>query len=37
VGVGSPLVGDAASGGSLLDLRQRARSFVDALKAVNDA
>lgn len=27
VGVGSPLVGDAASGGSLADLRERARRF----------
>ena len=35
VGVGSPLVGDAASGGSQQDLRQRARSFVDALKGGN--
>lgn len=31
VGVGSPLVGDAAAGGSLDELRQRARSFQDAL------
>jgi 2-dehydro-3-deoxyphosphogluconate aldolase/(4S)-4-hydroxy-2-oxoglutarate aldolase len=31
VGVGSPLVGDAASGGSLADLRQRARSFLAAV------
>ena len=35
VGVGSPLVGDAASGGSQQDLRQRARSFVDALEGAN--
>lgn len=32
VGVGSPLVGDAASGGSLDELRVRARSFTDARK-----
>lgn len=29
VGVGSPLLGDAASGGSLEDLRARARQFLD--------
>lgn len=29
VGVGSPLLGDAASGGSLDDLRARARRFLD--------
>jgi 2-dehydro-3-deoxyphosphogluconate aldolase / (4S)-4-hydroxy-2-oxoglutarate aldolase len=34
VGVGSPLIGDAASGGSLSDLRRRARRF---LAAVRDA
>ena len=34
VGVGSPLIGDAASGGSLDDLRARARRF---LAAVRDA
>jgi 2-dehydro-3-deoxyphosphogluconate aldolase/(4S)-4-hydroxy-2-oxoglutarate aldolase len=32
VGVGSPLVGDAASGGSLESLRARARMFVRTLK-----
>lgn len=31
VGVGSPLVGDAASGGSLSDLRLRARDFLAAV------
>jgi 2-dehydro-3-deoxyphosphogluconate aldolase/(4S)-4-hydroxy-2-oxoglutarate aldolase len=31
VGVGSPLVGDAAAGGSLDALRQRARAFREAL------
>jgi 2-dehydro-3-deoxyphosphogluconate aldolase/(4S)-4-hydroxy-2-oxoglutarate aldolase len=31
VGVGSPLVGDAAAGGSLDAMRQRARSFREAL------
>ncbi len=35
VGVGSPLVGDAASGGSVEHLRRRARSFVDALRGAN--
>jgi 2-dehydro-3-deoxyphosphogluconate aldolase / (4S)-4-hydroxy-2-oxoglutarate aldolase len=30
VGVGSPLVGDAASGGSLEALRERARAYVEA-------
>ena len=30
VGVGSPLVGDAASGGSLEALRERARAYVQA-------
>lgn len=34
VGIGSPLVGDAASGGSVDALRQRARQFRDAIKAV---
>jgi 2-dehydro-3-deoxyphosphogluconate aldolase/(4S)-4-hydroxy-2-oxoglutarate aldolase len=34
VGVGSPLIGDAASGGSLSELRDRARLF---LAAVRDA
>ncbi|MBO0823354.1 MAG: bifunctional 4-hydroxy-2-oxoglutarate aldolase/2-dehydro-3-deoxy-phosphogluconate aldolase [Actinobacteria bacterium] len=33
VGVGSPLIGDAASGGSLDDLRRRARHFLDAVKS----
>ncbi|GAA4596520.1 bifunctional 4-hydroxy-2-oxoglutarate aldolase/2-dehydro-3-deoxy-phosphogluconate aldolase [Planotetraspora phitsanulokensis] len=31
VGVGSPLVGDAAAGGSLDALRERIKSFLDAL------
>ena len=30
VGIGSPLVGDAASGGDLDALRERARAFLDA-------
>lgn len=34
VGVGSPLVGDAASGGSLTELGERARAFVAAVNAV---
>lgn len=34
VGVGSPLVGDAASGGSLDDLRQRAKEFTTTVAAV---
>ena len=33
VGVGSPLLGDAASGGSLDDLRARARRFLDVANA----
>ncbi|AVH60629.1 MULTISPECIES: bifunctional 4-hydroxy-2-oxoglutarate aldolase/2-dehydro-3-deoxy-phosphogluconate aldolase [Streptomyces] len=33
VGVGSPLVGDAASGGSLTALRERARTFLDVVRA----
>jgi 2-dehydro-3-deoxyphosphogluconate aldolase/(4S)-4-hydroxy-2-oxoglutarate aldolase len=33
VGVGGPLVGDAASGGSLSDLRVRARAYVAAAGA----
>jgi 2-dehydro-3-deoxyphosphogluconate aldolase / (4S)-4-hydroxy-2-oxoglutarate aldolase len=33
VGVGSPLVGDAASGGPLDDLRVRARRFLAAVRA----
>ncbi|MBV9452360.1 MAG: bifunctional 4-hydroxy-2-oxoglutarate aldolase/2-dehydro-3-deoxy-phosphogluconate aldolase [Streptosporangiaceae bacterium] len=36
VGVGSPLVGDAASRGSLSDLRARARSFLAAVRAADD-
>jgi 2-dehydro-3-deoxyphosphogluconate aldolase / (4S)-4-hydroxy-2-oxoglutarate aldolase len=32
VGVGGPLVGDAASGGSLADLRARARAYVAAAR-----
>ncbi|WP_369250393.1 bifunctional 4-hydroxy-2-oxoglutarate aldolase/2-dehydro-3-deoxy-phosphogluconate aldolase [Streptomyces sp. R41] len=34
VGVGSPLVGDAADGGSLTDLRARARAFRAAVQEV---
>jgi 2-dehydro-3-deoxyphosphogluconate aldolase / (4S)-4-hydroxy-2-oxoglutarate aldolase len=34
VGVGSPLVGDAASGGSLDELRRRARAFRHAVEGV---
>jgi 2-dehydro-3-deoxyphosphogluconate aldolase/(4S)-4-hydroxy-2-oxoglutarate aldolase len=34
VGVGSPLVGDASSGGSLPDLRERARDFLAAVRTV---
>lgn len=34
VGVGSPLVGDAASGGSLDSLRRRAAEFITAIAAV---
>jgi 2-dehydro-3-deoxyphosphogluconate aldolase/(4S)-4-hydroxy-2-oxoglutarate aldolase len=30
VGVGSPLLGDAAGGGSIADLRRRARGFIAA-------
>ncbi|MFD3440501.1 bifunctional 4-hydroxy-2-oxoglutarate aldolase/2-dehydro-3-deoxy-phosphogluconate aldolase [Streptomyces sp. NPDC058685] len=33
VGVGSPLVGDAASGGSLTALRERAAAFLDVVRA----
>jgi 2-dehydro-3-deoxyphosphogluconate aldolase/(4S)-4-hydroxy-2-oxoglutarate aldolase len=33
VGVGGPLVGDAASGGSLSDLRTRARAYLAAARA----
>ena len=32
VGVGSPLIGDAASGGPLSGLRDRARQFLDAVQ-----
>ncbi|WP_243709412.1 bifunctional 4-hydroxy-2-oxoglutarate aldolase/2-dehydro-3-deoxy-phosphogluconate aldolase [Micromonospora sp. 15K316] len=32
VGVGGPLVGDAASGGDLVALRQRARTYLTAVK-----
>ncbi|HEX6449232.1 MAG TPA: bifunctional 4-hydroxy-2-oxoglutarate aldolase/2-dehydro-3-deoxy-phosphogluconate aldolase [Trebonia sp.] len=35
VGVGSPLLGDAASGGSLDDLRARARRFLDVANAAS--
>lgn len=37
VGVGSPLAGDAASGGSLSDLRVRARRFLAAVGAADDS
>ena len=37
VGVGSPLLGDAASGGSLDDLRARARRFLDVANAGSEA
>ncbi|MFE4413285.1 bifunctional 4-hydroxy-2-oxoglutarate aldolase/2-dehydro-3-deoxy-phosphogluconate aldolase [Streptomyces sp. NPDC093064] len=33
VGVGSPLIGDAAEGGSITALRQRARTFLDVVRA----
>lgn len=33
VGVGSPLVGDAADGGSVTALRERARGFLDVVRA----
>lgn len=33
VGVGSPLIGDAASGGDLTALRERARAFLDIVRA----
>jgi 2-dehydro-3-deoxyphosphogluconate aldolase / (4S)-4-hydroxy-2-oxoglutarate aldolase len=36
VGVGSPLVGNAASGGSLSDLRVRARRFLAAVRAAGN-
>ncbi|MGW2934469.1 bifunctional 4-hydroxy-2-oxoglutarate aldolase/2-dehydro-3-deoxy-phosphogluconate aldolase [Streptomyces sp. NPDC001156] len=32
VGVGSPLVGDAAAGGDLTALRERARAFLDVIR-----
>lgn len=37
VGVGSPLVGDAASGGSLSELRKRARAFIAAVRSSQDS
>ncbi|WP_392674925.1 bifunctional 4-hydroxy-2-oxoglutarate aldolase/2-dehydro-3-deoxy-phosphogluconate aldolase [Streptomyces sp. LN785] len=37
VGVGSPLIGDAADGGSLDALRERARAFLDAVRATAPA
>ncbi|MDX2703053.1 bifunctional 4-hydroxy-2-oxoglutarate aldolase/2-dehydro-3-deoxy-phosphogluconate aldolase [Streptomyces sp. PA03-6a] len=33
VGVGSPLIGDAAEGGSVTVLRERARTFLDVVRA----
>ncbi|MEU1617089.1 bifunctional 4-hydroxy-2-oxoglutarate aldolase/2-dehydro-3-deoxy-phosphogluconate aldolase [Streptomyces sp. NPDC005722] len=33
VGVGSPLIGDAAEGGSVTALRERARTFLDVVRA----
>ncbi|MGW3244686.1 bifunctional 4-hydroxy-2-oxoglutarate aldolase/2-dehydro-3-deoxy-phosphogluconate aldolase [Streptomyces sp. NPDC001070] len=33
VGVGSPLIGDAAAGGSISALRERARAFLDVVRA----
>ncbi|MFB7322134.1 MULTISPECIES: bifunctional 4-hydroxy-2-oxoglutarate aldolase/2-dehydro-3-deoxy-phosphogluconate aldolase [unclassified Streptomyces] len=33
VGVGSPLIGDAAEGGSITALRERARTFMDVVRA----
>ncbi|MFF4865750.1 bifunctional 4-hydroxy-2-oxoglutarate aldolase/2-dehydro-3-deoxy-phosphogluconate aldolase [Streptomyces sp. NPDC002405] len=33
VGVGSPLIGDAAEGGSITALRERARTFLDVVRA----
>ncbi len=33
VGVGSPLVGDAAAGGDLTALRERARAFLDVVRS----
>jgi 2-dehydro-3-deoxyphosphogluconate aldolase/(4S)-4-hydroxy-2-oxoglutarate aldolase len=37
VGVGSPLLGDAASGGSLSDLRARARRFLAVTRPADDS
>lgn len=37
VGVGGPLVGDAASGGNLDDLRARARAYLAAAKRSSDS
>ncbi|MFE5092396.1 bifunctional 4-hydroxy-2-oxoglutarate aldolase/2-dehydro-3-deoxy-phosphogluconate aldolase [Streptomyces sp. NPDC056638] len=37
VGVGSPLIGDAADGGSLDALRERTRVFLDAVRLPTDA
>lgn len=37
VGVGSPLVGDAADGGSLTALRARARSFLAVVQKASFA
>lgn len=37
VGVGGPLVGDAASGGNLEDLRARARAYLAAAKRSSDS
>jgi 2-dehydro-3-deoxyphosphogluconate aldolase/(4S)-4-hydroxy-2-oxoglutarate aldolase len=33
IGVGSPLIGDAADGGSIADLRHRSRAFLDRISA----
>lgn len=37
VGVGSPLLGDAADGGSIAELRSRAREFLDAVRPPSPA
>lgn len=37
IGVGSPLVGDAASGGSIEELRSRARAFLAAVRRPDSA
>ncbi|WP_431944968.1 bifunctional 4-hydroxy-2-oxoglutarate aldolase/2-dehydro-3-deoxy-phosphogluconate aldolase [Actinacidiphila sp. bgisy167] len=37
VGVGSPLIGDAADGGSVAALRDRARAFLDVVRAEDRA